>query len=293
MEIYKLKYFYAAAQLQHITKAAESISIAQPALTQAIHSLEEELGVRLFTKQGRNIVLTECGSYLKKRLDTILPELDGLKGEMEEMKNQVRRTIRMNILAASTFVINSIVEYRRIRPDVVFDFEQNEQKADCDIVITTNGMKSGGKGTYRKQFVKKERIYLAVPKESPIAALKEVELSLVKDEGFVMLSGSRLFGVICNQFCRAAGFLPKLLFESDSPNAVQNIIGTGTGVAFWPEYSWGELNSAQVRLVPISEPICERELILELYDRAPASEYAQDFYGYLVEKLNGEKGKME
>ena len=58
MELQKLKYFQVVAKYQHMTKAAERICIAQPALTQAMRSLEDELGVKLFAKKGRNIVLT-------------------------------------------------------------------------------------------------------------------------------------------------------------------------------------------------------------------------------------------
>lgn len=285
MEIQKLKYFYAVAQFGHVTKAAEAICIAQPALTQAIKSLERELGVKLLAKQGRNIALTEYGVYLKKRLDVLLPEFDRLPKEIEQLKCQFDKTIRLNILAASTFVINVIMEYRKSHPDVVFDFEQSEQKSDCDIVITTNGIAGRAEPHYLKRCVKTERIYLAVPRDSAYAKRDSIALSEVKEEGFVLLSSSRLFGVICNKFCSIAGFYPKVLFESDSPGAVQNIIATGTGVAFWPEYSWGELNNENVRLLPISEPICQRELIVELLERLPRPAYAEDFYQFLLGRL--------
>lgn len=285
MEILKLKYFYAVAQLGHVTKAAEAICIAQPALTQAIKSLERELGVKLLAKRGRNIVLTDYGVYLKQRLDVLLPEFDRLPKEIEQLKCQLDKTIRLNILAASTFVINVIMAYRQTHPDVVFDFEQNERKSDCDIVITTNGLADRIDQGYLKRCVKTERIYLAVPRDSAYAKRDSIALQEVRDEGFVLLSNSRLFGVICNKFCSIAGFYPKILFESDSPGAVQNIISTGTGVAFWPEYSWGELNNENVRLLPISEPICQRELIIELWERLPRSAYAEDFYQFLLGQL--------
>ena len=100
-----------------------------------------------------------------------------------------------------------------------------------------------------------------------------------------MLSNTRLFGVICNKFCSIAGFLPKILFESDSPVAVQNIISMGAGVAFWPEYSWGKINNKNVALIPISYPVCQRDLIIELHSRLPKSVYAEDFYKYLLSKI--------
>ena len=57
MELLQLRYFLVAAQYQHITKAAEHLRIAQPALSQSIHRLEAELGVPLFTRQNRILTL--------------------------------------------------------------------------------------------------------------------------------------------------------------------------------------------------------------------------------------------
>ena len=285
MNIQKLKYFYTTAQLEHITKASELLHISQPSLTQAIHSLEFELGVPLFNRQGRRIVLTQFGQYLKERLDTLLPQLDNLPNEIEQLKNTVNKTVKLNILAASSFVINTIMSYKKKNPDVIFDFEQNELKFDCDIVITTNGLSSESSKGYIQRCVKEEKIYLAVPKSSKYATLEEIDLSVVKDESFIMLSSTRLFGVICNKFCSIAGFFPKVLFESDSPAAVQNIISMGAGIAFWPEYSWGKLDNKNVSLIPVSHPICQRDLIFELHSRLPKSVYAEDFYNYLLQKI--------
>ncbi len=284
MELQKLRYFHTVAKFQHMTRAAEYICIAQPALTQAIKSLEKEFGVSLFIKRGRNIVLTEFGEYLKKRLDVILPEIDNLPMEIEQMKCRVNKTIKLNILAASTFVINAIVSYRQKHPDVIFDFEQNELKYDCDILITTNGQNNNADNCL-KRHIKEENIYLAVPKNSVYASYDSIDLSMVRDDGFVMLSSARLFGAICNKFCSIAGFYPKILFESDSPIAVQNIISTGTGIAFWPEYSWGKLKNKNVVLLPISNPTCKRELIIELRSRLPESEYAENFYNFLLQRI--------
>jgi len=284
MELQKLRQFYTVAKYQHITKAAAELYISQPSLTQAISALEKELDVPLFAKRGRNIVLTEYGEYLKGRLDTLLPEIDAIHEEMQNMKEGVSKRVRLNILAASTFVLSAIVAYRKNNPDVVFDFEQSVEKQNCDIVITTNVGTRKTTASYLRRSVKEERIYLAVPKDSAYGKMESIALPEVKEEEFVMLSGSRLFGVICNQLCSNAGFTPKIMFESDSPSAVQNIIGTGAGIAFWPEYSWGSLNNENVKLLTVTSPDCRRELIMELYETGRRSKYAEDFYEFL---LNG------
>ena len=286
MELQKLRYFYTVAKFQHMTKAAEYMCIAQPALSQAIKSLERELGVELFSKKGRNIELTSYGEYLHKRLESLLPEIDSIPGELMKLKGEVTKTVRLNILAASAFVIDSIVKYRKLNPDVVFDYEQSEQKADCNIVIYTNGLNLSSANTKISGYVKKENIYLAVPKESEYSRKESVDLSQMKEEGFIMLSSARLFGAICNDYCREAGFYPRVLFESDSRTAVQNIVSTGAGIAFWPEYSWGDVDTDKVSLLHINKPDCNRDIIIELHSTFPDSEYAKDFYDFLISRIN-------
>ena len=285
MDIQKLKYFYTTAQLEHITRASEILHISQPSLSQAIQSLESELGVPLFIRQKRKITLTEFGEYLKERLDVILPQFDNLPNEIDQLKASANKTVKLNILAASTLVINTIMTYKKKNPDVIFEFEQNELKHDSDIAIMTNGFDRNSAKDYQKRHVKKEKIYLAVPKTSKYASYESIDLSMVKDESFILLSNTRLFGAICNKFCSIAGFYPKILFESDSPAAVQNIISMGAGIAFWPEHSWGKLNNKNVALIPISYPNCQRDLIIELHNRLPKSSYAEDFYNYLLRKI--------
>lgn len=285
MDIQKLKYFHTTARLEHITRSAEILHISQPSLTQAIHSLEDELGVPLFMRTGRKVALTEYGRYLQKRLDALLPEFDNLSTEIQNLKSRETKTVKLNILAASLFVINTLMEYKRKNPDVIFDFEQSELKHDCDILITTNGLQGGVERPCFRRSVKKENIYLAVPKDSKYAQKDSIELSAVKNEGFIMLSNARLFGIICNKFCSEAGFYPKILFESDSPTAVQNIISMGTGIAFWPEYSWGKLQNDNLKLLSVSAPVCRRDLIIELHERNPKSIYAEDFYNFLLNNL--------
>ena len=255
MDIQKLKYFHTTAQFEHITRSSEVLHISQPSLTQAIHSLESELGVPLFQREGRKVALTEFGVYLKQRLDVLIPEFDHLAIEMEELKQSVTKKVRLNILAASSFVINAIMEYKKENPEAIFDFEQNETKYNCDILITTNGLKNDPEKKYLHRCVKKENIYLAVPKDSKYAEVSSIDLSTVKDESFIMLSNTRLFGALCSRYCSIAGFYPKVIFESDSPTAVQNIISMGAGIAFWPEYSWGKLQNKNLKLVTIAEPV--------------------------------------
>lgn len=61
MDLLQLRYFIAVAETEHVTHAAESLNVAQPALTKTIKKLETEIGFPLFERKGRGITLSKCG----------------------------------------------------------------------------------------------------------------------------------------------------------------------------------------------------------------------------------------
>lgn len=290
MELTKLRYFYIVAKHQHVTRAAEEIHIAQPALTKTIKQLEEELGTPLFYKKGRNICLTEFGEYLKNKLENVFTLIDGIPSELEERKKERKRTVKLNVLAASTAVTDAVVAYKKRNPDAVFQLIQNETETDCDVSVSTGGAEFSVLPAFEKRYVMEEQIYIAVPKNSRYASRESIELCELNGEGFVNLAGSRFFRTVCDRFCAAAGFKPHISFESDSPVAVHNVIGASAGVGFWPEYSWGKISS-EVVLLPISEPVCQRELVIGLHASPVFSTVAPDFYDYLIKFLQNRRKK--
>ncbi|MBQ8394433.1 MAG: LysR family transcriptional regulator [Clostridia bacterium] len=290
MELAKLRYFYVVAKHGHVTRAAEEIHIAQPALTKAIKQLEDELGVPLFYKKGRNIYLTAYGEYLRERVEKILRRVDSIPTELEILKAEQRHTVKLNVLAASTVVTDAVISYKKKHPEAVFQLIQNETETDCDLSVSMNGVDVSALPAFQKRTVMEEEIYLAVPKNSRYADREEISLREVKEEGFVILAGSRMFRAVCDRFCAYAGFKPHTSFESDSPVAVHNIIGAGAGVGFWPEYSWGEASDDMV-LLSISEPACQRELVIGLHESPIPSEAAEDFYRYLLRFLQRRRKK--
>src|SRR5258708_33114532 len=85
MDLLQLKYFQAVAQLEHMTRAAEQLSIAQPFLSQSIAKLEEDLGVPLFDRQGRRIQLNQFGKVFLKRVERVFVELDEGRREVADL----------------------------------------------------------------------------------------------------------------------------------------------------------------------------------------------------------------
>lgn len=290
MELQQLVYFRAVAETEHMTKSAEQLHIAQPSLSKAIANLEKELEVPLFVHHGRNIRLTEYGKFLYTRLQKLLPEIEKLPGEVTSMAKMENRTIHIAVQAASILVTEAIIAYKKEQSDVHFRFLQNEpislpgEAADTlslyDIGITT-------RPTYTPPhpdahiFQCVEEIFLAVPHRHPLAEHTEIRLSDAAREGFISLAGSKQLRWICDRFCAAAGFTPDIVFESDSPAAVRDMIGANLGIGFWPEYTWGRINRHDVRLLPITTPVCKRELVFHMQDNKSDNTVVTDFYRFL------------
>lgn len=72
MDFRILRYFLAVAREQSFTKAAEQLHITQPTLSRQLPALEEELGVKLLVRSGRNITLTDQGIFFKRRAQELL-----------------------------------------------------------------------------------------------------------------------------------------------------------------------------------------------------------------------------
>lgn len=213
MEYLQLRYFLEVAETQHITLSAERLHIAQPTLSQSIHRLEEKMGVPLFTHKGRNIVLTEYGKYLYKRLLPLMEQLDKLPEQMRTMAKLNGATIHLNVLAASKLVTEAIIEYKKMRPDVNFQLLQNTQSDVFDIEVSTKLLYHSAQADRKENYVCEEPIYLAAPNNERYAALSAVRLADLKDEGFISLIGSREFRYICDRFCHHAGIRPKVILS--------------------------------------------------------------------------------
>ncbi len=151
MELTQIRYFLEVAESQHMTKSAEKLHISQPSLTQAIHRLEESLGVPLFMSKGRNIILTEYGKYLKKKLEPIVAELDLLPEQMKIMAKLSTETIHLNVLAASSIVTEAVIDYKHNKKNLNFQLMQNNESNIYDIEITSRISHNKNKGKSEKE----------------------------------------------------------------------------------------------------------------------------------------------
>lgn len=283
MEITQIRYFLDVAETQHITESAEHLHIAQPALSQSIRRLEQDLGVPLFMHKGRNIVLTEYGECARDQLLPIIKQLDDLPDMLRTMANISNETIHINVLAASSMVTDAVIAYKSSHENINFKLLQNTGGDIFDIEVTTKLSDSRSPESEHDSFICEERIFLAVPSDGKFGKRSSISLSETSEEGFISLLGSKQFRYICDRLCRHCGIKPRIIFESDSPVAVKNMIAANLGIGFWPEFTWGRIDSDRVKLIAIDNLTGARDIVITKKNNKLNNENVNDFFNFLVD----------
>ena len=288
MELTHLKYFLEVARTEHVTQSAKTLCIVQPALTHALHKLEEELGVKLFKTQGRNIKLTEIGEYFYKKVKPLYEDIESLPAQLRAMENEQSATVNLNVLAASSFVTNAVILYKRNDPDLRFNLVQNEETTLYDICVRTyanykaSARHYGGEDPDEENFVCTENIYLAVPNTAQYRKRDSISLKELQETNFIGLYGSKQLRSIFHEYCERIGFKTHITFESDNALAVKDAIASGIGVGFWPEFSWGRVNNRRIRLLKITDAEFKRDIVITLRKNKQDNSRAERFYQFLT-----------
>ena len=282
MELLQLRYFLAVAESEHMTNTAKQLHIAQPALTQSIHRLEQELGVSLFERAGRGIRLSPAGAYVRDRVKPAMETLENVARDVQLFQQGEQGVVRVGVHAASGVAIDGIAAYSELNPHVSFEITQDERERHRDVIVTT--ITPRGSSTVENAVEKtpfSERIGIVVPASSALG--DTASLADFANERFIALAGSRRFREVCDTFCARRAFTPHIAFESDNPLVVKKMIGLGLGVGFWPDHSWGDLDPKSCRLVHLQEPEFTRDVIVAKTSRCTPDSEAQRFYEFLLD----------
>ena len=291
MELTHLKYFLEVAKNEHVTKSARNLCIVQPALTQAIHKLEAELGVSLFKVHGRNIRLTECGQFFYRRLKPLYDDIEALPDRLRAMANELNQTVNLNVLAASSLVTNAVIKYKQTDPGLRINLIQNESTTLYDVCVNTFEKYEPEQASDEETFVCSEKIFLAVPNTPQYKRRKSISLKDLKDENFIGLYGSKHLSTICDEFCTRVGFKTNVSFVSDNTTAVKDAIAGGVGVGFWPEFSWGRMDHRKVRLLEITDGVLKRDIVVRLLKNKQDNARVEQFFTFLCGYIKKESQK--
>ena len=246
MELRSMQYFVTTARCCNFTKAARALFISQPALSQSIRRLEEELGVTLFFRGGNTVTLTHAGTVFLGEAERILAETALLTERMAELGTD---RVEMLHLGISTFYS------RYFLPAVIRTAETYcpGVRVNCveDISLRLEEMVRGGilhcalvpsPLTYPDLTaipVRTERILLALPPSHPLAAAyppeKAIPLTAAAAESFVFLKRTQRFAAMGMALCENAGFSPRIVYETMNWETLDTLVECGLGVGFVPD----------------------------------------------------------
>ncbi|MFZ4453178.1 LysR family transcriptional regulator [Salibacterium aidingense] len=243
MEIRQLHYFMEVAKREHITEAAETLHVAQSAVSRQIGNLESELGVDLFVRQGRRVRLTPIGRVFLESTKQVIQMLDSATQEVQEYLQPERGTIRITypISMAAYTLPTAISSFRQEYPNANFQLKQNIYYDVIEEVI--NGEFNMGLLAPVPVEVDKveghvlftENVIALLPKDHAFAKAKDVRLEQLRDEPFILLPEGMHFRELVIQACAEAGFEPNIAFEGDDVDALKGLVSAGLGIALIPE----------------------------------------------------------
>jgi len=291
LELRQLQYFVQVAKLQHVTKAAEELHVAQSAVSRQIHRLEEELGVRLFMQRGRNVQLTPVGQLFLKRAEGVLADLDRAVTEIHEFLDPEAGEIRLGFPhSLGTHLIPQVVSgFRKLHPNVKFRFRQGMYpslirditEAEVDLAFISPFPDKNEHVT--GEVVLTEELFAILPEKHKLAKFDTIRLAELKDEDFVLFSAGYSLRPIVWEACKQAGFTPKFSFESEETDTIRGLVAAGMGVSLLPEMAIYHTSSMMPAVVKVSEPHVTRTIGLIRRSGEKMPMVVQMFHTFLLD----------
>ncbi len=270
MELRQLRYLVALAEELSFTRAAAREHVAQPALSQQIRRLEEEVGLALVERTTRHVALTDAGRLLEVRARRVLSELEAAATELEAVRGM--NTGHVTIGAMHTMgpidLSLPLALFHDQHPDVgltVREYSSEEMaemlrvdELDLAFLSVTERVEAHGLGFH--QLVAEELVVL-LPPGHPLGDRRQVRMAELAAEQFISFrEGARLRELLFAAG-RQAGFEPRVTLESNESRRVRRLVSRGLGVAILPR-SDAEGPGAEVAVVSLIEPALRRDITL-------------------------------
>ena len=271
MELRHLRYFAAVAQYLNYSEASRRLHVAQPAISQTILDLEDELSVKLLLRTKRSVQLTAAGTAFLREAEDILRRAN----EAQQLAQRAARG-EVGILGigffgtASAPILPALVQaYRRRFPNVelrLFELNPDQQLAafdeGCIDLGFTRKLPSDRRAEFEEEVVYTDQLAIALPAAHALAKQKVIRLKSLAGEPFVQFHRKGAPGLFDEVIavCRRAGFSPRIINEPNFMATAMTLVESGLGVSLIPRCV-RSLNRPQVVIRPIAPksaqiPLC-------------------------------------
>jgi DNA-binding transcriptional LysR family regulator len=244
MEFRHLRTFVTVAEQGTVSKASARLGIAQPALSRQIQDLEGDLGVRLFDRIRRRLVLTSEGHQLLGDCRGILAAIGSLKDRAQLLH---RPDAGILSIAATPQTIDGVLSgflsrYRRHRPNVQIKLREAFGKelltslelGEVQLVLSTAGALQGGSHAFETIRLPPIEFVVACNPAFELGRASSIDIRSLGQHPLLLLDQSFAVRVAFDAACRVAEFTPCILFESRTPHTLLALAEAGHGVAIVP-----------------------------------------------------------
>jgi len=238
MNLNQLLTFYHAAQEMNFSRAAAGLNVTQPAISTQIRLLEQELGVRLFARLGKRLVLTEPGEVLLGYAKKIF-SLHHEAGEVMDQMRLVRRgTLKLG--SARTYARHILppllANYQNHYPQVNIvlmegssqDMTRSLRSLEVEVALVAY---AGPVKQIKFDFFKSEELVVIVHPNHDLAFKDEVSLERLAQEPFLMRekgSGTRR---VVDELFKRHGSKARVVFETSNAEVIKEQVSRGVGVS--------------------------------------------------------------
>ncbi len=264
----RLRIFREVVAQGSFSAAAAALSFSQSAVSQAIATLEGEVGATLIERTRGGVRPTAAGAALAGHAGGILAQMETAEAEITAIAAGRGGRLRTASFptAGATLMPRAIAGFRASHPGVDVTLAEGEPEqiaprlrgAEFDLVLLFEFEGVGerlGAGMRRFELLD-DPLHLALPREHSLAERERVRLEDLREESWVQTSAASPCARHVVRSCHAAGFEPNVAFESDDYQTVQGLVAAGVGVALIPELALsGVRDDIRVRALHPHSPV--------------------------------------
>ncbi len=295
MELTLLYYFKTVAEMENITKAAESLYISQPALSKAIAKLEKSLDVTLFERRKGRISLSSMGRVYYEYVSSAFQVLDQGEKRLAELMKESGDTVAIAAPIAGALqelVCDFLSEEKSVQ---IHQFlyaesilESELLSGTLDFAVTPITVENN---EIEQLKLMEEEIFIVVSSSHPLAQEKYVRLADFQNDHF-LVNESSFDQKIIRVLCSMAGFEPNILLHSNESDLIDDALRNGLGVSLVPAsviyrknmHGLKMLRSTDVALVRHLSIAKQRDRILQA-NAARLNHYAIHYFQNLGREL--------
>lgn len=236
MEIRDLKYFCVTAELEHVTKAANHLGIAQPFLTRVIRGLEAELGVVLFDNIGRSIKLNKYGEALYSMSKKVVGDFENISIRMEELLGMFQYNT-VFIADSQGFFPGIMSAYRKRFPEnkISIAYCSRDEHAkklisgETDFALSCPPLPNDPSRGIKTEIVFHETAVVLLPPNHSLLKKEKIKVDDLIDEPMVApLPGSGIRNHL-KRVSQINGFTPNIVCETNDSTLLMRMVLEGAG----------------------------------------------------------------